>query len=177
MFEEILDNQSSWIDEDNTTECRADVFLSNDFSHLEDVKQVYSFLLNKDMTKILLAIHKRDGGYTLPGGHVEKGETLIQTLIREIKEETNKDIYEDKILPFFYQRTYKKINEKWTTDEVQVRYIVVMKNDNKFISDPDNGDIVGNEWVNITELDKFLKWGNTTEMIKNKIGGYIEKLK
>lgn len=31
-------------------------------------------------------------GYVLPGGHVEKGESVVQAVIREMKEETGYDI-------------------------------------------------------------------------------------
>ncbi len=37
--------------------------------------------------------HKEDWkGYVLPGGHVEKGESVVQAVIREMKEETGYDI-------------------------------------------------------------------------------------
>jgi 8-oxo-dGTP diphosphatase len=37
-------------------------------------------------------------GYTLPGGHVEKGESFVDAVIREMKEETGLDIYEPKLV-------------------------------------------------------------------------------
>ena len=46
-------------------------------------------------TEILLIKHVRSGCWSFPKGHIEPGETEIQTAIREIKEETNIDVSVD----------------------------------------------------------------------------------
>jgi 8-oxo-dGTP pyrophosphatase MutT (NUDIX family) len=46
-------------------------------------------------TEILLIRHIKSGCWSFPKGHVEKGETEIQTAAREIKEETNIDVLID----------------------------------------------------------------------------------
>ena len=53
-----------------------------------------------DKNKILLIHRFRKGEeyFVLPGGHVEPGESEEETLIRELKEETNLDIKIDKKL-------------------------------------------------------------------------------
>ncbi len=40
----------------------------------------------------VLVIHQVKGHWGFPKGHVEEGETEVQTAIREIKEETNLDV-------------------------------------------------------------------------------------
>lgn len=46
--------------------------------------------------EILLLKHKFGGHWSFPKGHVEKGETEVQTALREVKEETGLDIILEK---------------------------------------------------------------------------------
>ncbi len=43
----------------------------------------------------ILLIHHNKGHWDFPKGHVEEGETEVQTAIREVKEETNIDVEVD----------------------------------------------------------------------------------
>lgn len=46
-------------------------------------------LIHKDEKYLLQNRVKKDWkGYTLPGGHIEKGESIVDAVIREMKEET-----------------------------------------------------------------------------------------
>ncbi len=50
-------------------------------------------LIQNDRGEVLLCrSHKWPGLYTVPGGHVELGETLEQAMIREAKEEVGLDV-------------------------------------------------------------------------------------
>ncbi|WP_026695372.1 NUDIX hydrolase [Peribacillus kribbensis] len=51
------------------------------------VDVAYAFIYNEDKDKILM-VNNKGSGWSLPGGAVEKGETLEQAVIRETKEET-----------------------------------------------------------------------------------------
>jgi nucleoside triphosphatase len=56
-------------------------------------------LIQNPEAKILLCdSHKWPGLYTVPGGHVELGETCEDALVREIKEEVGLDIKVDELL-------------------------------------------------------------------------------
>lgn len=51
------------------------------------VDVAYAFIYKEDEKKILM-VNNKGGGWSLPGGAVEQGETLEQAVIREAKEET-----------------------------------------------------------------------------------------
>jgi len=56
--------------------------------------------LIQDGSKILLQNRIKEDwkGYTLPGGHVEPGESFVDAVIREMKEETGLDIISPKLV-------------------------------------------------------------------------------
>jgi nucleoside triphosphatase len=54
---------------------------------------VGGLIFNQKGELFLMRSHKWRDIYTVPGGHIELGETMEQALIREVKEETNLDIY------------------------------------------------------------------------------------
>ena len=48
----------------------------------------------------LMSSHKWKGKYVIPGGHIELGETMVEALRREVKEETNLDIHDVEFVCF-----------------------------------------------------------------------------
>jgi len=58
------------------------------------------FIFNQNGELLLLESHKWPGAYVVPGGHVELGERLEETAIREAKEETGLDIYDLEFINF-----------------------------------------------------------------------------
>ena len=55
-------------------------------------KSCGAIIFDKDK---ILVIQQKEGHWGFPKGHVEEGETEVETAIREIKEETNLDVNED----------------------------------------------------------------------------------
>lgn len=55
---------------------------------MDRVDVVYALICN-EATEEVLMVKNRHSTWSLPGGAVEKGETLEQAVIRETKEETN----------------------------------------------------------------------------------------
>lgn len=147
-------------------EHRFDIFVTDDFSHLQHVKQVYALVLSKDSSNVLV-VKEKNGLRVLPGGTVEEGETWLETLTREVKEETNRDVALETVKPLFYQHAYKKnAAGEWEFQRTEVRYSVIVENDIDFISDPDHGKIIEALWVPIVKLEEYLEWGETTRLIK-----------
>ncbi len=66
-------------------------------------------------------VNKRWGGITFPGGHVEKRESFVDSVIREVKEETGLDIKNPKLCGI-----------KWWEVSKNKRYIVLLFKTNKY---------------------------------------------
>jgi 8-oxo-dGTP diphosphatase len=58
---------------------------------MKRVDVVYALIHNKSEGKVLM-VKNVGSAWTLPGGAVEPGETLIEAVVREAKEETGLDI-------------------------------------------------------------------------------------
>jgi len=61
---------------------------------------VGAFIVDPAGRLLFVRSHKWRGQYTVPGGHVELGERLVEALVREVKEETGLDIYDPEFLCF-----------------------------------------------------------------------------
>jgi nucleoside triphosphatase len=53
---------------------------------------VGALIFNPEGKLLLVKTHKWKGKYTIPGGHVELGETLVDALKREVAEETGLEV-------------------------------------------------------------------------------------
>ena len=73
---------------------------------------VGALIFNEEGKVFLMISPKWQGKYSLPGGHIEYGETIEETAKREIKEETGLDIFDIQFLMvqecIFSEEFYKK---------------------------------------------------------------------
>jgi len=58
---------------------------------------VGALIFNEKNEVFLMKSPKWGGLYIVPGGHVETGETRVEALKREVKEETGLDVYDEKL--------------------------------------------------------------------------------
>ncbi len=103
-------------------------------------------------TEILLIKHINSGHWSFPKGHVEEGETEIETAVREIKEETGVDVIVD---PTF--RELVTYSPKKDTQKVVVYFIARAK---KCSLVPQENEIAEVKWVEITRACDLLAYDN-----------------
>ena len=89
-------------------------------------------------------IGKSWGGITFPGGHVEKGESFVDSVIREVKEETGLDIKHPKLCGI-----------KWWRVDKNKRYVVILFKTNEY-SGKLKSSIEGKTfWASLDEIPKM----------------------
>ena len=98
--------------------------------------------LIQDENKILLQNRVKEDwkGYTFPGGHVEAGESFVDAVIREMKEETGLTVTNPKLVG---------IKQFPITDG---RYIVLLFKATEFTGNVISSDEGDMEWIDIDEL-------------------------
>ncbi len=112
-------------------------------SRTEQVELTCLCLIYKD-DKILLQnrIKKDWKGYTLPGGHIEPGESFVDAVIREMKEETGLDIFNPKLCGI----------KQFPTPEG--RYVVLLYKTDEFSGELVSSEEGQMEWIYRENLDK-----------------------
>ena len=120
-----------------------------------------------DGTKILVQdkVGKYAGGIFLPGGHVEEHEPVVDSVIREIKEETGLDIEQPHLCGI----------KEWINEDGS-RYIVFLFRADRFSGEPvssDEGrvfwmekeDVLKSNWIwHMDGLMKIIADGEYTEL-------------
>ena len=110
----------------------------------------------KDGNKVVVIDRKANDwpGITFPGGHVEQGESFTDAVIREIKEETNLNIYTPQLCGI----------KDWT--ENNIRYVVLFYKTDHFngeLASSKEGEVWWEEIGNLPNLNLSL---DMLDMIK-----------
>ena len=106
--------------------------------------------------KIVIGLH--GDGWAPIGGTIEKGETVEQTLIREVLEEANMDVLEQ--APIGYQKSVDENGEA----TYQLRSWCRVSPRGPFVADPDYG-VKEIKLVNPQEYKQYVAWGEIGDRI------------
>ena len=93
-------------------------------------------------------------GYTLPGGHIEPGESFVDAVIREMKEETGLDIQNPQLCGI----------KQFPIDEG--RYIVLLFKTEEFTGEVASSEEGQMEWIRRSDLAKVNTVSDLEELLQ-----------
>lgn len=135
-----------------------DVFEKDKIPDLE-WQQVYMVGDLDGKVPLVLYNDKEDN---LPGGGVELGETIEQTIAREALEEVNMKVLSWE--PIGYQ----KLTRPWDdTPTYQFRVYAKLEKNGEFTNDP-GGSVIGHRLVDLEKINEYINYGTVgNKLIEN----------
>lgn len=111
--------------------------------------------------KKVLVIQQTIGHWGLPKGHVEEGETEVQTAAREIKEETNIDVE--------INEKYRYVERYSPSENVEkdVVYFVAKKIGGEPVAQEE--EVQSIEWLNVEDAIERLTYESSRNVLKKAI--------
>jgi ADP-ribose pyrophosphatase YjhB (NUDIX family) len=136
---------------------------SEDFSNVpqDKIKSVCAFCACGDKFIIV----NNEGRWEPVAGSLERGETDIDALFREVKEESDTKVL--KYYPIGYWYTYGD-------DIYQTRYFCVVEPYGPFLTDPDGG-VTEIKFVDFEEAFNTIGGGDTAQFMRDKCEAIIKK--
>jgi 8-oxo-dGTP diphosphatase len=143
-----------------------------DLDSLEEIRDrkidgVHAYCFYND--KLVLVYSDKKGYWTPAGGGTEKGENVEETVIREVKEETNMRVLKQKIIG--YQEVFEP-----DRIHVQTRSVCLVEPYGPFVSDPD-GDITVIKLIDPKDYKQYFDWGEVGDYIMQRALELLKDLK
>ena len=108
-----------------------------------------------DGNKVLIQEKVGTKGLVFPGGHVEEGESLLESVVREMKEETGLTIENPKVCGF----------KDWIQED-GTRYIVLLYKTHKFTGELKSSDEGRVFWIDRADIDSANFIWNMKELLE-----------
>ena len=108
-----------------------------------------------DGNKVLIQEKVGTKGLVFPGGHVEEGESLLESVVREMKEETGLTIENLKICGF----------KDWIQED-GTRYIVLLYKTDKFTGELKSSDEGRVFWIDRVDINSVNLIWNMKELLE-----------
>lgn len=113
-------------------------------------------------------VHYEDGHNNLPGGKTEPGETVDETIRREIDEEINCEVLD------WQPIGYQKLTEPNGRIKYQLRVVAHLKKVGDFRPDI-GGKVIGFTTVPLEQLNSRINYGDVGELIVDRARNMLEK--
>lgn len=132
---------------------------ADSFDHLpyEQCRQVYGVCIYDG--KMIIGYGGKKDSWGLIGGTIENGETFLETLTREIQEESNMEVLS--AIPVGYQKVTDTRDGSFV---YQLRYACTARPHGPFISDP-AGSVTKIASIAPEEYKQYFNWGQIGERI------------
>lgn len=114
-----------------------------------------------------LVITRGFGGWNLVGGHIEKGESPEEALVREAVEESNMRVL--KQIPIGYQT----VTSPDGTVDYQLRSFCIVEPIGKFVSDP-AGSVTEIKLIDPKDYKNYFNWGKIGDRIMERAKVFID---
>ena len=108
-----------------------------------------------DGNKVLVQEKAGTNGLVFPGGHVEEGESLLESVVREMKEETGLTIENPKVCGF----------KDWIQED-GTRYVLLLYKTHKFTGELKSSDEGRVFWIDRADINRANLIWNMKELLK-----------